>query len=91
MTHANWKVNIFAFVITSYVKKKNINGNGYWDKQLQSLLWTFSTLLQPIRQPESQNNFTVLHLFFVCLFVCLSAVLFFLTTSENFSACQQVM
>ena len=33
MTQANWKINIFAFVITSYVKKKNMNGNGDWNKQ----------------------------------------------------------
>ena len=33
MTQANWKINIFAFVITSYVKKKNINGNRAWNKQ----------------------------------------------------------
>ena len=37
------------------------------------------------------HSFTLVLCLSVCLSVCLSTVLFFLTTSENFSACQQVM
>ena len=49
--------------------------------------------LDPVAAYSSAGESKHFHSFtlVLCLSVCLSAVLFFLTTSENFSACQQVM